>query len=147
MWMPGAIGGAVKFQHRLSSPASHAGQIGDTPRGTHDSHGFNTTRSPISTPSASGPSATTSATTSCPSTCGIDEKSRMGLSMFISPKSMNTCLESDPQTPVSSGFVITQSGRRKSGSGISTRSIGVRASAATSGLSVSGCGTRGGWIP
>ena len=48
MWMPGAIGGAVKFQHRLSSPASHAGQIGDTPRGTHDSHGFSTTRSPIS---------------------------------------------------------------------------------------------------
>ena len=71
----------------------------------------------------------------------------MGLSMFISPKSMNTCLESDPQTPVSSGFVITQSGRRNPGSGISTRSIGVRASAATSGLSVSGCGTRGGWIP
>ena len=28
MWMPGAMGGVWKFQHRLRSPTSHAGQIG-----------------------------------------------------------------------------------------------------------------------
>src|SRR5438128_3024055 len=68
MWMPGFNGGVWKLQQRLRSPASHAGQIGDTPRGTHDSHGLSTTRSPSATPSASGPSATTSVTTSWPST-------------------------------------------------------------------------------
>ncbi len=120
MWMPGASGGVWKFQQRLRSPTSHAGQIGDTPRGTHDSHGLSTTRSPISTPSASGPSATTSVTTSWPSTCGIDENSRIGLSPPPSPQSMKTCLASEPQIPVSRGAVITQSGRRNPGSGIST---------------------------
>ena len=141
------MGGAVKFQHRLRSPTSHAGQIGDTPRGTHDSHGLRTTRSPISTPSASGPSATTSATTSCPSTCGNDWKSYIGLSRFISPKSMNTCLASDPQIPVRRGFVITQSGRRKRGSGTSTRSISVCERPTSNALSVSGDLVSGGWMP
>ena len=102
-WIPGAMGGVWKFQQRLRSPAAHAGQIGETPRGTHDNQGFSTTRSPTATPSAAGPSATTSATTSWPGTWGIDEKSRIGLSAPPSPQSMNTCLASEPQMPVSSG--------------------------------------------
>ena len=56
------------------------GTSASTPRGPHDSHGFSTTRSPTSRPSASGPSATTSATTSCPSTCGSEKNPFIGLS-------------------------------------------------------------------
>ncbi len=68
VWMPGLMSPDRKLQHRLRSPASHAGQIGSMPRGRHDSHGFSTTRWPTSKPSASGPSSTTSATTSWPIT-------------------------------------------------------------------------------
>ena len=124
VWIPGAMGGSRKLQHRLRSPAAQAGHTGDTPRGSHESHGLSTTRSPTSKPSASGPSATTSATTSCPSTCGNDVKSTIGLSRPTSPQSMNTCFASEPQMPVSSGRVTTQSGSRNPGSSRSTRSIG-----------------------
>src|SRR6478752_5056268 len=47
MWMPGAIGPTPNDQHKLKSPTSHAGQIGDTPRGAQESQGLSTTRSPI----------------------------------------------------------------------------------------------------
>ena len=100
----------VKLQHRLSLPATHAGHGGSTPRGAQVSHGLRTTRSPISTPSARGPTSTTSATTSCPGTWGSDEKADMGLSMSPSPKSPMTSLASDPQMPDRTGLVTTQSG-------------------------------------
>ena len=64
--------------HWLRSPASHAGQTGDTPRVTHVSHGLRATRSPGSSPSASGPTATTSAITSWPMTWGIETKFFIG---------------------------------------------------------------------
>src|SRR5215207_6197848 len=148
VWMPGAIGPTPKLQHKLRSPASHAGQIGSTPRGRHDSHGFSTTRSPTSRPSASGPSATTSATTSCPSTCGSEKKPFIGLSGVATfTQSMNTCLASEPQMPVSRGRVTTQSGRRNSGSGRSTRRIGVSANPRSRWLSSSGSGCGSGATP
>src|SRR5262249_31292033 len=148
VWRPGAIGPTPKLQHRLRSPASHAGQIGSTPRGRHESQGFSTTRSPTSRPSASGPSATTSATTSCPSTCGSEKNPFIGLSGVATfTQSMNTCLASDPQMPVRRGRVTTQSGRRKPGSGRSSRRIGVCARPRSRWLSSSGSGCGSGATP
>ena len=117
----------VKFQHRLKSPASQAGQIGSIPRGRHDSHGFSTTRWPTSKPEASGPSSTTSATTSWPMTWGNEQKPLMALSLSPSPKSSRICLESDPQMPVSRGRVTSQSGRSGRASGMSRSATGVMA--------------------
>ena len=126
VWMPGLMVPEVKLQHRLLSPASHAGQIGVMPLGTHDSHGSSTTRWPTSTPVASGPSSTTSATTSCPITCGNEHSPLIALSLSPS-KSSRICFESDPQTPVRSGLVTTQSGRNGRASSMSRRATGVTA--------------------
>ncbi len=79
------------------------------PRGPHDSHGLSTTRCPISSPRAAGPSATTSATTSWPITWGNEQNAAIALSVSPSPKSSRICLESEPQMPVSRGRVTTQS--------------------------------------
>ena len=78
MWIPGANEPFPNEWHWLRSPASHAGQTGDTPRVTHVSHGLRATRSPGSSPSASGPTATTSAITSWPITWGIETKFFIG---------------------------------------------------------------------
>jgi len=123
------MGPVVKLQHRLRSPATHAGQIGSTPRVTHVSHGLRTTRWPTSTPStpsASGPRASTRPTTSCPRTCGNEHRPLSALSVSPS-KSRSTCLASDPQMPVSVGRTTTQSGRSGVASGISRRAQGVDA--------------------
>ena len=72
----------------------------------------------------------------------------MGLSgERTSPQSMNTCLESEPQIPVSRGRVTTQSGRKKPGSSMSTSFIGVCARLRRRRLSVSGTGTDSGFTP
>src|SRR5437870_10550691 len=54
VWIPGERRPSRKLQHRLRSPAAHAGQGGSTPRGPHDSQGLSTTRWPTSRPFASG---------------------------------------------------------------------------------------------
>ena len=56
-------------------------------------------------------------------------------------------MDSEPQMPVSRGFVTTQSGWRKPGSSISTSLTGVRASALSRRLSVSGLGCGSGSTP
>src|SRR3954463_9174592 len=98
--MPGLMSPVVKLQHRLRSPASHAEQTGDMPRGAHDNHGFSTTRCPTSKPDADGPSDATSATTSSPIPWGNEQKPNIALSAPPSPKSSRICFESEPQMPV-----------------------------------------------
>ncbi|HET6953805.1 MAG TPA: hypothetical protein VFI47_25805 [Acidimicrobiales bacterium] len=124
VWRPVLIGPVVKLQHRLRSPASQAGQTGDTPRGAHDSQGLRTTRWPTSKPLASGPNSTTSATTSWPGTWGNEHRPLSALSLSPS-KSPRTCLASEPQIPVSRGRTTSQSGRRGRASGTSRRAHGV----------------------
>ena len=119
-------GGEAPAQAEVAGLARGA-QRAATPRGTHDSHGFSTTRWPTSKPSASGPSSTTSATTSCPITWGNEQSPLMALSLSPSPKSSRICLESDPQMPVSSGRVTNQSGRSGRASGTSCSATGVAA--------------------
>ena len=61
---PGPRSPLVKLQQRLRSPAWQGGHIGSIPRGAQVSQGFSTTRWPMSSPFARGPSSTTSLTTS-----------------------------------------------------------------------------------
>ena len=44
VWIPGVSEPSWKCQHRLKSPASHAGHDGSMPRTSHESHGLSTTR-------------------------------------------------------------------------------------------------------
>src|ERR1700693_1937193 len=81
------------------------------PRGAHDSHGFSTTRWPTSRPGTPGPTSATSATTSWPRMVGNVNRFAKGLSALASPKSMKTCLASDPQIPVILVLAMTHPGR------------------------------------
>ena len=109
MCTPGLMSPLVNDQHRLTSPTWQGGHRGVMPRGAQLSHGLSSTRCPTSTPSASGPRATTSATTSWPGTWGSEEKAAIGLSMSPSWKSPSTSLASEPHTPERRGRVTTQS--------------------------------------
>ena len=127
LWMPGARCPAVKLWHMFTSPAAHAGQSGEMPRGAQDSHGFSTTRSPTRRPLVR-PASTISPTSSWPSTCGKLITEVMGES---GSPSMNTCLTSDPQMPQRLLLMTTQSSAGSTGSGRSCSAIGVVASART----------------
>ena len=85
------------------------------PRGPHESHGFSTTRCPTSRPRAPSPSSVTSATTSWPRMVGKVNRLPSGLSELSSPKSMKTCLASDPQIPVIRVLAITHCRPRRMG--------------------------------
>jgi len=83
-----------------------------------------------------------------PEHCGSEKKPFMGLSGVATfTQSMNTCLASDPQIAGEPGAVTTQSGRRNSGSGRSTRRIGVCARPRSRWLSSAGSGCGSGATP
>src|SRR5581483_11948555 len=125
LWMPGASRPSPKFQHKLRSPASHAGHTGEMPRGAHDSHGLSTTRWPTCRRVTSVPTADTSPMTSWPSTCGNEMSAVIALSVGSpSPKSMRICLVSDPQMPVMRVRTTAQSGANGCRSSTSSRASG-----------------------
>ena len=70
-----------------------------------------------------------------------------GLSVLASPKSMNTCLASDPQIPVIRVLAMTHPGRAGRGSSRSTSFMGVRAKPTRSGLDSSGASHLSGRMP
>jgi len=117
------------------------------PLGPHDSHGLSTTRWPGCRPPAPGPSSATSATTSWPSTVGKVNRLDRGLSVLPSPKSMNTCLASDPQMPVMRVLAVTHPGRVGRGSSRSVSFMGVRPRPTSSGLDSSGTAHGSGRTP
>ncbi len=99
------------------------------PRGPHESQHCSRTRWPTARSSTAGPTSTTSATTSWPSTCGNEMNAVIEKSdASPSPMSMNTCLVSEPQMPVSRLRSTTQSSPSNVGSGTSCNAIGVVAS-------------------
>ena len=108
------------------------------PRGAHDNQGLSTTRWPTSRPGTPGPTSATSATTSWPRMVGKVNRFASGLSVLPSPKSMKTCLASEPQIPVIRVLAMTHPGRAGRGSSRSTSFIGVRARPTSRGLESSG---------
>src|SRR6516225_7174355 len=86
-----------KLRHHGYRPSRQAPHGGSTPRGTQDSHGLRTTRSPVS---ARRP------TTSWPSTCGKDTSAVSGLSR--EPFS-RICFTSEPHRPEKVVSTRTQS--------------------------------------
>ncbi len=117
------------------------------PRGAHDNHGLSTTRCPTSSPGTPGPTSATLATTSCPRMVGKVNRLARGLSVLASPKSMNTCLASDPQMPVMRVLAMTHPGRVGRGSSRSTSFIGVRLRPTSNGFEASGASHSSGRIP
>src|SRR5579872_5747308 len=101
-----------KLRHQVSRPAAQAGHGGSMPRGTQDSQGFSTTRSPVS---ARRP------TTSCPSTCGNVTSAVSGLSRDPLSK---ICLTSDPHSPETTVSTRTQSSAGSGGSSTSSSRTG-----------------------
>ena len=82
------------------------------PRGTHDSHGLSTTRSPVSIRRP---------TTSCPSTCGNDTSAVSGLAR--DPFS-RICFTSEPHSPEKVVRTRTQSAAGSGSSGTSSMRTG-----------------------
>lgn len=105
---------SVKCRQWGNSPRAHMSQGGSIPRGTQPSHGFSTTRAPVSSRWA---------TASWPRMWG---KLISAVSGFDRLPWRNTCLESDPQIPVTAVRHVTQSGPGGSGSGASSRRTGAK---------------------
>jgi len=112
MWIDTGRSPDRKLRHHGYRPSRHATHGGSIPRGTHDSHGLSTTRSPVSSRRP---------TTSCPSTCGNDTSAVSGLSR--EPFS-RICFTSEPHSPENVVRTRTQSGAGSGSSGTSSMRTG-----------------------
>jgi len=112
----------VKWRQWGNSPLAHMSQGGSIPRGMQPSHGFTTTLTPVSDRRA---------TASWPMTWGKLINAVSGLERLPCRK---TCLESDPQIPVTSVLHTTHPGPGGSGSGMSSRRVGAKPATNASGV-------------
>jgi hypothetical protein len=112
--IPGAIAPSVKWAQREGCPAAHAAHGGTIPRGTHESSGFATTRSPATNSVTASPAVSIVPTFSWPITNGNEENGEVaGLAWSA------TTARSLPQIPPSRVRIRTQSGPGSAGSSTS----------------------------
>src|SRR5215469_7018469 len=113
-WIEAGRAPARKLRHHGYRPSRHASHGGSTPRGTQDSQGLSTTRSPVSSRRP---------TASWPSTCGKDTSAVSGLSR--EPFS-RICFTSEPHRPENVVLTPTQSAPGSGCSATSSMRTGAR---------------------